>query len=56
VSNDGEWDAALRRLAAEPALRAEMGAAARRVAEERWAARVLAPPLARFLAQVAETR
>jgi glycosyltransferase involved in cell wall biosynthesis len=54
ASGEEEWTAALRRLAKEPALRAEMGAAARRVAEKRWAAGVLAPPLARFLAQVAD--
>jgi glycosyltransferase involved in cell wall biosynthesis len=55
AATEGEWEEALRRLAGDPALRARTGAAARRLAEERWSAAVLAPPLARFLSLVAES-
>jgi len=56
AKDDGAWEAALRKLAGDPDLRARMGEAARRAVEERWSPAVLGPPLARFLAHVAESR
>ncbi len=46
---------ALLRLGRDPDLRARLGAEARRQAESRWSAAVLAPPLARFLVHAAES-
>jgi len=54
AGTDAAWESALVELGRDPALRARMGAAARRQAESRWSAAVLAPPLARFLAAAAE--
>ena len=54
AATDAAWEAGLVLLGRDPALRAAMGAAARRQAEARWSAAVLAPPLARFLAAAAE--
>jgi glycosyltransferase involved in cell wall biosynthesis len=54
LAGDGAaWEAALLRLGRDAELRARLGAEARRQAESRWSAAVLAPPLARFLAQAA---
>jgi glycosyltransferase involved in cell wall biosynthesis len=50
----GEWEERVVRLAGDPALRARLGAEARRQAAARWSAAVLAPPLGRFLALVAD--
>jgi len=54
AGSDAAWEEALLRLGRDGDLRARLGAEARRQAEARWSAAVLAPPLARFLAQVAE--
>jgi glycosyltransferase involved in cell wall biosynthesis len=50
------WEAAILALGRDPGLRARLGAEARRQAESRWSPPVLAPPLARFLAQAAGPR
>ena len=49
----GEWVDRIARLLRDPALRARIGAAARRTVEERYSARVEAPLLAAFLREVA---
>ena len=54
AGTEGAWEEALVRLARDAGLRALLGAEARRQAETRWSAAVLAPPLGRFLALVAE--
>jgi glycosyltransferase involved in cell wall biosynthesis len=51
ASTDAAWEAALLELGRDPVLRARLGAEARHQVEARWSAAVLAPPLARFLAQ-----
>jgi glycosyltransferase involved in cell wall biosynthesis len=56
AADDAAWEAALRRLAGDADLRRRMGVEARRSAEERWSPAVLGPPLARFLAHVAEAK
>ncbi|MGQ0615290.1 MAG: glycosyltransferase family protein [Planctomycetaceae bacterium] len=45
----GEWEAALRRLAADPALRARLGARGRAFVERGYAARLVPPRLAALL-------
>ncbi|MHC4924924.1 MAG: glycosyltransferase family 4 protein [Planctomycetota bacterium] len=54
ASSDDAWVEALVRLAGDADLRRRLGAAARRDAEQRWSTDVLGPPLAAFLARVAE--
>jgi glycosyltransferase involved in cell wall biosynthesis len=48
----GEWEAALRALLDDPALRARLGASGRRRVEERYSVRANAPRLAAFLEAV----
>jgi glycosyltransferase involved in cell wall biosynthesis len=55
AGTEAAWEEALLRLGRDPVLRATLGAEARRQAESRWSAAVLAPPLARFLAHAAES-
>jgi glycosyltransferase involved in cell wall biosynthesis len=49
ASSDGEWIASLAALARDPALRARLGAAARRTVEDAYSARVQAPRMAQVL-------
>jgi len=55
-ADDAGWEETLVRLGGDPALRARLGAAARRRVEARWSIAVLGPPLAAFLRAVCERR
>jgi glycosyltransferase involved in cell wall biosynthesis len=52
AADDAQWEERLLRLLRDPALRDRMGAAARRLAEERWSVRVLAPRMVAALREV----
>lgn len=54
ASTTEEWTAALRTLASDPALRARMGAEARRTVENQYSAATIAPRLAAILKRAAD--
>lgn len=54
ASTPGEWAGAIARLAAEPALRRRMGAAARKLVERRYSVSSAGPRLASLLASLAQ--
>jgi glycosyltransferase involved in cell wall biosynthesis len=56
VDSDDEWFSAFKQLAAEPALRAEMGAAGRELAEREYSYTRWAPRLAALLAELGNGR